>query len=69
MSKRDPDPIVLAQMIVDGAAPHVIYAYRTTGIVVTDQNSSEISTSDRALWDVALKEFEAIEWRAMKDRH
>jgi len=64
-----PEPKVLSRMIADSAPPHVLYAYCTTGIVVTDRNSSAISPSDRALWDAALEEFEEMEWRAMKGRH
>ena len=58
------DPVMLEKLVTSGAPAHVLYAYQKTGLIVTADNSAATSLADRAFWDAALREFEAIEWEA-----
>ena len=60
-----PAPIPLETLNVEIAAvmtkarisPALIYAYRRTGLIVTEENYRLLSPTDRVAWDLAIEEY------------
>jgi hypothetical protein len=53
-------------LIAEGVPPHIIYAFRKTGMLVTTEMYDLLPPEDRQRWDDALREFEMLEWDAGK---
>jgi hypothetical protein len=52
---------VVEALIAEGAQPHVVYAYCTTGLLVTNHTAKQVSARDRKVWTAALSEFARLE--------
>lgn len=55
---------VIDSLIAEGVPPHIVYAFRKTGMLVTTQMYGQLSEEDRKRWDDALRAFETMEWEA-----
>ena len=51
-------------MIAEGVPPHVVYAFRKTGMLLTPEMYERLPPDERRKWDDALREFETLEWDA-----
>jgi hypothetical protein len=48
---------IAAVMTRAGISPAFIYAYRRTGLIVTEENYLLLSPADRDAWDLAIEEY------------
>jgi hypothetical protein len=58
----DEDRIVKA-MADAGIRPELIYAYRKTGLLVSDENYGKLSPEDREAWEAAIEEYGRLSQR------
>jgi hypothetical protein len=58
---------VIDSLIAEGVPPHIVYAFRKTGMLVTTQMYKCLPEVDQRRWDNALREFETLEWDAEKN--
>ncbi|WP_334147862.1 hypothetical protein [Hyphomicrobium sp.] len=52
---------MLDNMAKAGTPGHLIYAFEKTGLIVDDAGYRRLSADDRAAWDNAMAEYEAME--------
>ena len=54
----------LAWMIERGAPPHLIFAFRRTGLVVSEESYHLLPEESRQAWDEAMRDWDALESEA-----
>ena len=52
------DAVMISAMQAAGVDPAMIYAYRSTGILISEQNLHQRSKVDRRRWQAAVEEYE-----------
>jgi hypothetical protein len=57
MRNAEIDSVVLGAMERAGTRPEIIYAYKKTGRVVTEENSKQLSKEDLDEWNAAIAEY------------
>lgn len=51
-------------LATSGVPPEIIYAFETTGRIVTEQNRRSLTAAERREWDDAIREFRRTTRRA-----
>jgi len=54
------DAMVTKAMEQAGVAPQVIYAFRKTGRIITEENAKFVPAAALEAWDQAIAEYEAL---------
>lgn len=52
-----------------GIAPNIIFAYRRTGMIVSESNQDQWSAEDLLEWDAAIDAFFALEAKAAETKN
>ncbi len=52
--------LMVEAMVEAGVEPARIYAYRKTGLIVTEENLHLLSEQDLAEWEAAIQEYEEM---------
>ncbi len=63
VSEVSADQLTLQSLRHFDVAPHFVFAYRTTGLLVTVENETYMSEADLMRWDAAMLEYFRIERR------
>jgi DNA-binding transcriptional regulator YhcF (GntR family) len=57
MAVEDLHSVIIESMERVGTPPEIIYAYRKTGRVVTEENSKQLTKEDLDEWSAAIDEY------------
>ena len=66
---HDPTSVqaIIDSLVAEGVPPHIVYAFRKTGMLLTSEMYDRLPPEERRKWDDALREFEALEWDAERN--
>jgi hypothetical protein len=51
------DREIIQAMVRAGIRPEIIYAYKKTGLILTEANEDKVLPEDRVAWDQAIEEY------------
>ena len=60
MNAEQIDQAIIEAMVVAGIDPSYIYAFKKTGLIVTEDNWDKLSPEDQAEWKAAVGEAEKL---------